>query len=216
MPSSAMVDAEYNPAQQMQGQQQQALYQNFLQRQNQPRKSEAELQAMADANDRAQAERFARMSPQQMAELQRSVYDDSGMGRGAPPLTQAQFTNNLQQAGFGQLMGGPMGGLLNRPHQGPGPGQFGYGSGTGGAPQMNRQQSQILRDRVNQFQQQQPRGMTMDMPQRYGRQPSPPPNPYQMYGGLGSLMQPQSPMTMDYNPERDGAFSSGQNYYAYA
>jgi hypothetical protein len=69
---------------------------------------------------------------------------------------------NQGQAGFGQLMGGPMGGLLNRPHQGPGPGQFGYG----GAPAMTQEQ---LRSNMQQ--------------QR--------PDPYQMYGGLGSLFSMQ-------------------------
>jgi len=283
MPPPESVAEEFNPAQQ--GQKLQAMYQNFLQK---PQKSEAELQAMADANGRAQAERFARMSPQQMAELQRSAYDDSGMGRGqqqqprgmtmdmpqrygqqlqlpqfqqtqrplgydeigvgtggrpAPAMTQEQLRNNIQQAGLSPSQGygglgaagqqqinqllqdakqrsqqGPDAGMqaayagfqrdqaagarngpidparlaqihANVANQGPA-GQFGYG----GAPQMNQQQQQMLRDRVGQLQQQ-PRGMTMDMPQRYGRQPAPPPNQYQMYGGLGGLFNMQNAFT---------------------
>jgi hypothetical protein len=138
-------------------------------------------------------------------------------------LTQQQMLRDMGVMDFGM---GPMGGLLNRPHQGPGPGQFGYGSGTGGAPQMNQQQQQMLRDRVAQSQQtnqpgqqafnqrladqsqrllgqaqqlqreqqlmpRDPFSMTMDMPRRYGTQPVPPPNPYQMYGGLGGLFNMQ-------------------------
>jgi hypothetical protein len=122
---------------------------------------------------------------------QRQMTPEQQRMQAAMGIHSQDYYQQQGQAGFGQLMGGPMGGLLNRPRQGPGPGQYGYGSGTGGAPQMNQQQQQMLRDRVAQFQQQ-PRGMTMDMPQRYGRQPSPPPNPYQMYGGLGGLFNMQN------------------------
>jgi hypothetical protein len=183
-PPSYMVAEEYNPAQRNQlrspagfeqliqpqppSQNMAQLAQKLQQMQNQPRKSEAEMQAMADANDRAQAERFARMSPQEMAELRRSAYDDSGMGRGAPPLTQAQFRNNLQQA-FGPAQG--------------------YG-GLGAAGQ-------------------QPRGMTMNMPQRYGRQLSP--NPYQMFGAApryadGGMINPVPTIINPYSPEDRNQF----------
>jgi len=62
------------------------------------------------------------------------------------------------QAGFGQLMGGPMGGLLNRSYQGSSPGQFGFDSGTGGAPQMAQQQQQMLMERLRQMGQAQGQG----------------------------------------------------------
>lgn len=87
-----------------------------------------------------------------------------------------------QQAGFGQLMGGPMGGLLNRPHQGPGPGQFGYGEGTGGAPQMSQQQQQMLRDRVGQLQQQpSPQQQRTQQQQQYFRPQQYQQDPYMNY-----------------------------------
>ena len=65
-------------------------------------------------------------------------------------------------SGFGGLLGGAMGAALNRPHQGPGPGQFGYG----GAPAMTQEQ---LRSNI----------------QQTGRSPS------QGYGGLGAAGQQQ-------------------------
>jgi hypothetical protein len=76
------------------------------------------------------------------------------------PITQNMLSNLNQQAqpqgGFGELLGGSLGAILNRPHQGPSPGQFGYGEGTGGAPPMSQQQQQMLQDRSRQLQQQQP------------------------------------------------------------
>jgi hypothetical protein len=76
------------------------------------------------------------------------------------PITQNMLSNLNQQAqpqgGFGGLLGGSLGAILNRPPQGPSPGQFGYGEGTGGAPQMSQQQQQMLQDRLGQLQQQQP------------------------------------------------------------
>jgi hypothetical protein len=59
-------------------------------------------------------------------------------------------------------------------------------------PEQQRMQDVMSIHSQGYYQQQQPRGMTMDMPQRYGRQPSPPPNPYQMYGGLGGLFNRQN------------------------
>jgi len=65
---------------------------------------------------------------------------------------------NQGQAGFGQLMGGSMGAILNSSRQGPGPGQFGYGDGPGGAPQMSQQQQQMLMERLRQMGQAQGQG----------------------------------------------------------
>jgi len=172
MPPPESVAEEYNPAQQTQGQQQ--LEQRMLE------------------NNR----RVMQQTPQERQRIQQELMFN--------PLNR----NQQQQTGFGQLMGGPMGGLLNRPRQGPGPGQFGYN----GAPQMNPYQQSVYQYNLqnpnnrNPYTRQppspqelqydrQPRGMTMDMPQRYGRQPSPPPNPYQMYGGLGGLFNMQNAFT---------------------
>ena len=138
--------------------------------------------------------RLPEMRPQQAqyaGPMTQDMYSTLGARQLQPQGGFAPQMRQQGQAGFGQLMGGPMGGLLNRFRQGPGPGQFGYGDGDyGAAPQMNQQQQQMLRDRMSQLQP--PRGMTMDMPQRYGRQPVPPPNPYQMYGGFGNLGQQQA------------------------
>jgi len=105
-------------------------------------------------------------------------------GRQATQQQRSPFNPYMQQlpSGFGGLLGGSMGAILNRSRQGPGPGQYGYGDGPGGAPQMSQQQQQMLRGRVGQSQQTQQLNPYMQQ-QR--------PNPYQMYGGLGSLFNMQ-------------------------
>jgi hypothetical protein len=88
-----------------------------------------------------------------------------------------------------------MGGLLNKPHQGPSPGQFGY-DGDDYAPQLSQQQQQMLRDRVSQLQEQQMTGRS-DM----GLQDI---NTARNAFGLGNLPQGQQKFQEQYQQNNFG------------